>query len=143
MANIHRICEEMGIKLCIKKNEHPAKGTLLPYRTTWSKQSIRIIAETGEEMGNSELIYDALGLMIGNRDNAHCLFGDCISGVGRWMVKHKVTTSEVSFLKEPFNEKVKLYPILQTIKHHKIDQRPVQVALLISSAMEPHLKELR
>ena len=141
MANAHRIARECGITLHGRGHLHPASPTLPP-RHTWSRDAIKRIALAGEKQGNADHVYDVLTLLVSRDIGAQMLFGDVIKATSEWMRANRITSHEIPFLADPF-EQVDLQGSREIVKRYALPYRPVQIAFLISAQMEPALDDLR
>jgi hypothetical protein len=143
MPNAHRIASAMGIKLHGRRDNglHP-RSDELPARHTWSRQAIFDIALAGERNGLPEHVYDVLGLMMSSDRNATQLFGDAIRGVSKWALRNRITTEEVTFLRQSFDD-MDLRVIRQAVIHHGIDQKAAQIAFLVADHMEGAICAIR
>lgn len=141
MPNSWRIAQQMGIKMHGRRDPHPG-GDALPPRHTWARKSIFDVARAGDSAGLSEHVFDVLGLFLASGDNQTQLYGDAISGVSLWMLRHKVSTAEVTFLRPAF-ETLDIRLIRKAVQHHGIPQRKPQIAFLVADHMEDALMGLR
>ena len=138
MASAWRVCEEMGIQIVAKR--HFKAGPLEP-RQTRSRAAIKEIAETGAEIGYPELVYDVLGLFLTSETNERQLYGEVIHGVAKWVQAANLRTADIPFVRPAFSE-VDLGLIRETVMHHRILNRPPQIALLVAGMMEPALEKI-
>lgn len=141
MPNAHRITQEMGIRLHGRKDPYPATE-YLPPRHTWARKTIYDAAVAGEREGMPEHVYDVLGVFLINEANQTQMFGDAISGVSKWMLRHRITTEEVAFMKDAFAE-LDIKTIREAVKHYRITPRSPQIAFLVADRMEAALWSLR
>lgn len=141
MPNRWRIAQTMGITLHTSKDPHPCAGELPP-RHTWSGKTIFDVAAAGEKQDMPEHVYDVLGVFLLNETNKTQLYGDAISGVSRWMLRHRVRTEEVAFLRSAF-EDMDMRLIRQAVRHHGIAPVSPQIAFLVADHMEAALWSVR
>lgn len=141
MANAHRICQSLGIRLHARHDPHPGKDRLPP-KHTWARQAIKLVAESGEKTGNPNMIYDVLSVFLASEDNSRCLRGDMISGVAEWFKAHGVSGAEASLLLPMFRT-LDLATIWQAVEHHGIPRKSAQIAFLVASQMEDALVTVR
>jgi hypothetical protein len=131
----------MGIRMHGKGDQHPCRAEL-PAKHTWCGKTIRDVAYAGEKAGLPEHVYDVLGAFLLNEINQTQLFGDAIQGVSRWMLRHRVTTEEVTFLRDALAE-MDIKTIRGAVRHHGIAPRSPQIAFLVADHMEAALWGLR
>lgn len=141
MPNRHRIAQAVGITLHTRSDPHPCAGELPP-KHTWSGKTIFDVAVAGEKRGLPEHIYDVLGVFLLNDVNRTQLYGDAISGVSRWMLRQRIRTEEMTYLRTAFEE-LDMRLIRQSVHHHGIPQRSPQIAFLVADHMEAALWALR
>lgn len=115
---------------------------MLPARHTWSRRAILEAARHGEANNLPDHPYDVLGLIIATPENSTQLFGDTIAGVSKWALKNRITTEEITFLRPAFDQ-VDLRTIRAAVLHHRINDRPPQMAFLVAAEMDDALRELR
>ena len=141
MADAHKICQEMGIRVHGRATTHP-KSNVLPARHTWARKTVRLIAERGERLGRPDHVYDVLTLLTTSGNGEIMLFSDVMDGVSKWALKNNLSSHEVPFLSGPWSN-VDLHAIRSAVVYHRIEQRAAQVAFLIAAEMEDAIKELR
>lgn len=132
MANAWRICEEMGIQIVSRKNGWAGE---LQARQTRSRATIKEIAEAGEAIGYPEMVYDVLGLFLASEANACQLYGETIQGVARWVLAARLRTADIPFVRPAFAE-IDLAMIREAVQHHRIQNRPPQIGLMVAGLME-------
>ena len=138
MANVWRICQEMGIDVVPKKRFRA--GPLEP-RQTRSRAAIKQTAETGEAIGYNELVYDVLGLIIASDGNARQLYGETIQGVARWVIASRLRTADIPFIQPAFCA-VDLGMVRESVMHYRIANRPPQIAFMTAGLLEPALEQI-
>lgn len=143
MANAHRICQAMDIKLQgkAKRYLHPGGQGLRP-RETYAGKTIRTVAETGERWDLPEHIYDVLGLITSSKPNDRYLYGDVIQAVSMWALSYRVTTEEMPFLSEPFSS-IDLSALRQVAGRVPVRPKSITLAVQISGMMGKPLEALR
>jgi hypothetical protein len=138
MASAWKICAEMGITLVSKRNFR--SGDLEPKQTR-SRAAIKELAETGEETGYPELIYDVLGLFLASETNQRQLYGENLHGVARWLIAARLRTADIPFVSPAFS-RIDMGAVRGAVLHYNIPMRAPQIAFMLAGLMEPALEQI-
>ncbi len=139
MANIHRICQSVGIRLMTRRKMHPRQ---LPPRHTWACRTIKLLAIQGEKANYPTMAHDVLSLFLASEANSCQLYGDTISGVGIWYQANKYEPADTGFLIPAFRA-LDLGLIRHEVVRFGLPGKAHQIALLVASESDEDSEALR